>query len=242
MRNLSNSVRKRFARLKSFPQVKRLNDATFILDPSNWIDNRLLADVPFEAAQLEYARSCIGRLGITSCVDIGANFGLYTVSLGLMPEIQSAIAVEPVSRNFNQLCGNVFANRLDYKVRAHRCALGAAPGTATIHINPSSTGVSRFDLHDCGRDPDEFTQSERVDIVQGDELLPEFGAPVFVKIDVEGRGSLVLQGMERMLSTARGVIQIETDVDDDMTFAILDRHKWLLAHRVGADNYFEKRA
>ena len=114
MHNLSHSVRKRLTRhLATFPHIKQTSDATFILDPRNWIDNRIISDVPFEAEQMAFVKRRVRELGISQVIDIGANFGLYTITLGKMPEIQSVIAFEPVNRNFNQLCGNVFANRLD---------------------------------------------------------------------------------------------------------------------------------
>lgn len=243
MHNLSHSIRKRLARLKSFPQVKRINGAIFLLDPANWIDNRLLADVPFEAEQTRYIKSRIDALPVATFIDIGANFGLYAVTIGLMPKIASVIAFEPVSQNFNQLCGNVFVNRLNGKVTTHRLALGTADGSSAIHIDPTSTGVSRLDVTTADRDPSVFAVSEFVTIKRGDDVITDVShSGVAMKIDVEGHGAKVLQGMPRLLSSCHGLIQIESDVDDEATFQILDGHGWHLSHRIGADNYFEKPA
>lgn len=243
MSNLSHSIRKRLARLKSFPQVKRIDDAIFLLDPANWIDNRLLADVPFEAEQIAYVKSRIADLPIATVIDIGANFGLYAVTMGLLSKISSVIAFEPVSQNFNQLCGNVFVNRLNGKVTTHRCALGSFESALAIHINPQSTGVSRFDLKTADRDASVFTEAEFVTIKRGDDVLPDCRhSGVFIKIDVEGHSAEVLRGMPNFLSSTHGLIQMETDADDDATFHILDGHGWHFSHRIGGDNYFEKRS
>ena len=241
MHNLSHSVRKRLTRhLATFPHIKQTSDATFILDPRNWIDNRIISDVPFEAEQMAFVKRRVRELGISQVIDIGANFGLYTITLGKMPEIQSVIAFEPVNRNFNQLCGNVFANRLDSKVTAHRCALGASDATETIHIDPKSTGVARLDLATSHRNAAVFSESEAIQIRRGDDLLSRPESAVFMKIDVEGHGAEVLKGLERFLASSHGLIQIETDSDDAETFDILDHHHWHFSHRIGGDNYFEK--
>src|SRR6056297_772566 len=117
------SLAKRLARLGTSPVLRRRREATFLLDRNNWIDNRLIARAPFEEAQLAHARQRLTEERIDGIIDIGANFGLYSILLARLPGISAVEAFEPVRRNYNQLCGNIFANRLDAVITPHRLAL-----------------------------------------------------------------------------------------------------------------------
>lgn len=209
MRNPVLSAVKRVARYWPAPVVARRRGARFLLNPRNWIDNRLLAGAPFEDAQIENARALIRSRRIDLVVDIGANIGLYTVGLGLKPQVRNVIAFEPVRRNFAQLMGNVFLNGLSGRVDAHRLALGAGAGKATIHIDPTSTGVSRLDLETAERDTGAFIEHEEIEIARFDDVCDVEGRRAFVKIDVEGGAVGVLTGMSRFMSRNDPVFQIE---------------------------------
>lgn len=209
VKRLRASISKRFARLLSFPALVKRHGATFLLDPRDWIDNRLIARAPFEDAQIARSVELIDTRRLDAFLDIGANFGLYTVILGRLPQIKEVHAFEPVRRNFAQLMGNVFANELSAKVSAYRLALGPDPGSATIHIDPRSHGVSRIDLADAGRDLRAFAQTENIDIARLDDVLALSGRRCYVKIDVEGFASRVLVGMEHFLANNTVVLQVE---------------------------------
>lgn len=237
-----NSLKKRRARVRQFPiLVKRLG-AVFLLDPDNWIDNRLAAGVPYEEAQLAMAVSLVEQRGLGVVIDIGANFGLYTVVLGRVGKVHSVIAFEPVSRNYAQLMGNVFANRLWTKVESHRLALGAKPELTVINVNPRSTGVSRLDLATAGRELAVFTERESVVIARFDDVVGLSQSRCFVKIDVEGGAREVLSGMSRFLSNNEAVLQIELSEHENvpvkMDLAAMGFHEIAAIDR---DFYFARR-
>lgn len=208
------SIRKRTARHLSFPHIATHGGATFVLDPCNWIDNRLAAGVPFEVEQLALAQWTIRQSKLDTFIDIGANIGLYTVMLGRLQEIEQVIAFEPVRRNFNQLLANVFANKLDAKVDAHRIALSDHSGQATIHIDPRSTGVSRLDLEHCGRDRSVYSLQETIDLSRLDDACSLRGRRIYVKIDVEGHTREVLAGMAELFAHNVVYGQIEVTQED----------------------------
>ncbi len=203
------SLKKRLARHWPSAVLARRRGARFLLHPQNWIDNRLFVGAPFEGEQLAAAKEAIHARGIDLVVDIGANIGLYTVLLGQMPQIEKVICFEPVRRNFAQLMGNLFVNGLSGKVDAHRLALGAARGSAVIHIDPRSTGVSRLDLNTTERRSDAFAEHEKIEIAVFDDVCDIRGRKAFVKIDVEGGAAAVLAGMQRFLAGNFVVVQVE---------------------------------
>jgi FkbM family methyltransferase len=240
MRNPLTSLTKRLARFRAFPQISRRDGRVLILDPKNWIDTRLLAGAPYEVDQLNYVRNRMAALSIREVVDIGANIGLYSVALGLLPQVRKVHAFEPVRRNFNQLCGNVFANRLDDKVETHALALGAADGEAIIHVDPTSTGVSRLDKTTALRSAEVFQEQETIRIARGDAALPQRGLHAFIKIDVEGHTLGVLAGLGQFLAATTGLIQVEEEGNSDAIREKLTALGWRFDCQIDSDLYFEK--
>jgi len=241
MRNPINSIKKRLARLQSFPAVGSRGGALFLLDPQNWIDNRILAGVDYENKQLSKAKKLIAEYNVTIVVDIGANIGIYTIILGMESTVEMILAFEPVRRNYNQLLGNIFINRLDDKVRAHRVALGSAKGEAIIHIDPKSTNISRLEIGTADRDPSVFRQTETVVLERFDDIAPIVGRRVFVKIDVEGQAVEVIGGMKTFLERNKGVMQIEISRSESAVTDLLAESSWVPIDAIGVDHYFAKR-
>jgi FkbM family methyltransferase len=215
--------------------------ATFVLDPRNWTDNRVLARVPYEKAQFDHAKNEIAARGLDLMLDIGANFGLYAIVLANEPGMREVIAFEPVMRNYNQLCANIFANRLDHKVTAHRLALSDKNIKGqTIHMDPKSTNLARFDVATADRPPDVFRESEKIDVARFDDLFLFEGRRAFVKIDVEGEAERCLAGMENFFAKNSGVCQIEVSDCEPGVPAIMERHGWKLLRVIHLDHQFGK--
>lgn len=81
-------------------------------------------------------------------------------------------------------------------------ALGAAPGTATLHISegtPSLSSLSPEWIREVQRDPRfaAHTWGGRLEVKveTADQLISRFGLPAFLKVDVEGFELDVLRGL-----------------------------------------------
>jgi FkbM family methyltransferase len=233
------SITKRLNRVRSFPVLARRRGAVFLLDPQNWVDNRLLSGAPFEDEQLARARELIEAHALDVVFDIGANFGLYSILLGRLDRVTEIVAFEPVRRNHAQLLGNAFANGIAGKFEAHRIALGSSAEERTIHFDPRSTGVSRFDVVDSGRAASAFSVSETVTVRRFDDVCRLEGRRTFVKIDVEGHAPDVLAGMTRFLAANAAILQIEFSGDEgDRSRTHLDAAGYRPLGVIGADHYF----
>jgi FkbM family methyltransferase len=236
------SLSKHITRLRHFPLLVKCIDASFLLDPRNWIDNRLAAGVPFETEQLAWAARIISEEQLDTLIDVGANIGIYTVLLGRLPQIERVLAFEPIRRNFNQLSGNVFANSLDLKVDAYRVALSDRAARRTIHIDPISTGVSRLELTDCNRDVSVFTQEEEIRSARFDDLVTLKDRRIYLKIDVEGHALQALLGMERLFKSNRIFMQIEVDeATEQSVYKLLLSYDMMLTNKIGSDWYLSPR-
>jgi FkbM family methyltransferase len=126
--------------------------------------------------------------------DIGANVGHYALvaaSLGAR-----VVAVEPQAELSRRLRRRFQGSAA---VTVLQCAVGAAPGTATLHktadlsevasLRPDAGERSRF----ARSHP--FSLSETVEVVTLESLVERHGTPDFCKIDVEGHESAVLAGL-----------------------------------------------
>ncbi|MGJ3263646.1 MAG: FkbM family methyltransferase [Salinarimonas sp.] len=240
--SLIHSINKRVARLGANPTLARRHGALFLLDRRNWIDNRLLARAPFEDAQIAAARRVVQAERIDTVLDIGANIGLYSIVLGLLPAVAAVHAFEPVARNANQLGGNVFANALDDVVRVHRLALSDREGEAQIHVDPRSTGVSTLEAAQAARRAGAYRAQETVRLARLDDVLRLEGARVFVKIDVEGHALAVLRGMPRLLASNEVVLQVELlETDRTAIVTALDEAGYRLDAEISGDGVFRRR-
>ncbi len=206
---LLQSVAKRYYRLRRDPIIAHRFGGRFLLDPRNWIDNRILAGAPYEIDQLRQATELITSQKLDGFIDVGANIGIYSVLLGRLPQIEQVLAFEPMRRNYAQLHANLYLNHIEAKVEPHRRALGASPGEATLHIDPRSTGLARLALEGAERDPRVFTRNETVEVIRFDDHHPFTGRRLFLKIDVEGHAAGVLQGMRQLFARNYVVTQVE---------------------------------
>lgn len=241
MKNPLTSLTKRLARKWPAAILVRRRGARFLVHPQNWIDNRIVAGAPFEHRQIEAAKAEIAARNIDLVIDIGANIGLYTVLLGLLPQVKTVLAFEPVRRNFAQLMGNVFVNGLSNKVDAYRFALGAEPGSVTMHIDPTSTGVSRVDLSTTHRQSAAFAETETVDLCRFDDVCTLKGRRAFVKVDVEGAAVGVLEGMHAFLRDNDVVVQVElSETERDGVLRVLTDAGLRKLRMIEADAMFAK--
>jgi len=215
VRKIAVSIKKRIDRLmfNRFRVVKRYN-SRLLVDNRNWIDARIIVRKPYEVEQLRACAETIDRNGITTFIDVGANFGLYSIVLNNETALQTTYAFEPVTRNYYQMCGNIFINQLESRITPIQKALSDTNDTLTIHVDPHSTGVSRLSLNDSGRDNRVFSQRERIQCVTLDSHLNLSEEKVFIKIDVEGHEINALKGMTNTLRNNKAALQIEAFGDE----------------------------
>jgi FkbM family methyltransferase len=143
-------------------------------------------------------------------VDAGANEGLYALFASrLVGDRGRVVAVEPSSREFARLQRNVEQNALR-NVRAHRVALGAQPGTASLtiaeeaHAGQNTLGAFAYaGVRAAG--------AETVTVQRLDDLLAAEGRPrvAAIKIDVEGSELAVLRGARETLRRDQPLLLLE---------------------------------
>ncbi len=148
-------------------------------------------------------------------VDIGANFGTYTlIGAGLVGEQGRVIAIEPApaiaALLFESITMNGFAARTDLL----RCAVGADNGTATLHEFATRQGSNTLLLAIADAAHADYGETitarevpcRTLDAIVAD-LTPE--RIELVKIDVEGFEHAVLTGARDTLARFRPTLILE---------------------------------
>lgn len=132
-------------------------------------------------------------------LDIGANFGLYTVTSSTVVKNNGRLyAFEANPRTFELLKRTLYANRLaqNPNVVAINALVGAAAGRGTLHYAPEFLGGAS--MTDAGQGGAAKCSIE-LDMVTIDGLLPKDLAVDLVKIDVEGHEPFVIRGMRETI-------------------------------------------
>ena len=131
--------------------------------------------------------------------DVGACLGIHTFVAATHVPDGEVVAFEPMPTNRGALVDNMTVNRLD-NVTVQRAALADEDGTETFAIRESmEAGYGRHSL-----DVGSYEALRRIEVPtrRGTGLVVGDEAPVpnIVKIDVEGAGPLVLEGMRDILA------------------------------------------
>ncbi|EKE77328.1 FkbM family methyltransferase [Oceanibaculum indicum] len=142
----------------------------------------------------------------TVALDIGANTGLYTH--WLLRRARLVVAVEPIPR-LSQLVVRRFAAAVrDGRLIVENCALGNEDGSATLHIPDGMTALSTLQpLEGMANVADITVPVHRLDGLDSVRDLP-IG---FMKIDVEGFESAVIEGGLGLLRRHQPTILVEAE-------------------------------
>jgi len=127
-------------------------------------------------------------------VDIGGDIGYYALlEARIVGPAGRVIAVEPMPRNFLQLCRNVQANGYR-QIHTHQLAIGDRDGTAPLYLS------RRSNWHSMHRNPSTIGQIQ-VAVRTLDSLLASYDLSTvdLVRMDLEGYEVVVINGMCRTI-------------------------------------------
>jgi protein O-GlcNAc transferase len=138
-------------------------------------------------------------------IDIGANYGLFTLSMAKIVGPGGSIwAFEPASSTAAFLSESVAINGFSQVVLDQR-ALSAHAGIAQLSLNENS------EFNELVRDGASAGASETVALISLDDAMQEHGWSdiVFVKIDAEGEEGAIVRGGRNFFQTQSPLIQYE---------------------------------
>jgi|GEM_PF-568479 len=152
----------------------------------------------YETKTLSFLRNSGLIPSAPAVVDVGANIGNHSVFFGKIMNASSIVSFEPNPPVFSILSRNIELNDLS-KITQLYCA--AAGNAAT---KARSAGHK---LNNLGENSIVEDEAGDIDILRLDDL--NLSVVHFLKIDVEGYGSTVVDGASRLISTHRPTILME---------------------------------
>lgn len=233
IKRLYPSICKRWARL-TWPggyKLKAYNGLLLTLNHKNYIDRQIAFYGGYEQAQLRHLSAHMQK-GCDLFIDVGANFGLYSLQIAKHNWALNIHAFEPDARNYAQFGGNMYLNKLSDKITLHRFAVSDKKGDLSFVIYPeTSTGQTRV-----------ANQSEATTTLHATTLDDTFqleGKRITIKIDIEGHELAALKGAERLLKNNQCFLQIESFPENAKAIeAFLRDYDYHLQHRIDDDYYF----
>lgn len=176
-------------------------------------------------------------------VDVGANTGVYALSIAAEYPDAAVVAIEPNPDTAAALRANVEASGFEGRIATLDLGLGEEDGTLPFHRSsfPELSSFNRFNAERWGArvvGREEVAVRTLDGLIDGGELPP----PDHLKVDVEGFGPAVLRGARETLRAHRPIVYLEpharTEGEPDATGGTADELETLL----GAANYDVVRA
>lgn len=223
--------------------IKNYKNLLLLLRATNHLDRLLLSNIPFEVEQLQYFVELVNKFNANMFVDVGANFGLYSLSLAKAElGLDRIIAIEAQKENYNQLCGNIFLNKLDNMIETKGIGVSSSTGEVKFLKNKGgSTGTSRIQSTAPATTKFHNFEDSSIKVDTLDNLLGSIeGKIICFKIDVEGHEYHVLKGMRNILKNNRCLFQIEVLQNKEETIKTVNEVFGLKKiHMIGHDIYFD---
>ena len=154
--------------------------------------------------------------------DVGANVGIYAVTLAAGGPDRRVVAFEPSPPAVVCLRANVARNRLADRVEIHAYGLGDEHGTRPFYVS-TAPELSGFDRESATRWGATVGDRPNVPVRRLDDL--SLAPPDVIKLDVEGGGPAVLRGGHETLERHRPTLVVETHttgLDGESTRAMRD--------------------
>ena len=194
--------------------------ATLLVDPRDQFGSMIAYGWIGESGDLNvFCR--LARLG-ARVVDVGANFGLYSILTGRRVGPRGlVVAFEPVPRVFELLLQNIDLNGLGQIVVPNSCCAAGSRGKREFFVAKSA---SFSGLLNSGRSP--ITEVIRVSTIPLDEIELLADRPIDqMKIDVEGAELEVLAGAAHLIECSPDIViqfeathkNLKADAERDLT-------------------------
>jgi FkbM family methyltransferase len=162
----------------------------------------------YEPSQSKAFLELIEEVAPTVFVDIGANFGYYSL-LAVSAGVKRVLAFEPSPLVAPQLQRTIQLNPATLSpVELNPVAIADKNGTIAFWLNHYTANLGIGSIYP--RSGPRNNRAVEVACARGDDvLLPLAGNRVLMKIDIEGAELKALQGMARVLDEVRPVLVVE---------------------------------
>lgn len=179
-----------------------------IKDP---IDKIVFYKNGYEEKQIKFLSDWIRTNKANIFIDVGANFGIYSLRISKLFKTLRIIAFEPVLTTFDKLIMNIKINNLEKKIETFNLGLSNTDGLKRMvtlkRRDYVQSGGFSFNIPK-GKFSNEIITQYHKSII-GDKVLKFKKKKIVIKIDVEGYENKVLLGIKNLLKNNKILLQIE---------------------------------
>jgi len=205
LQNIILRIQRAYYRNVSSEKILRRAGMMWSLDPRDKLQNMLMAGRVFEEYEIERCIRTIKEIGIDVFVDIGANFGLYTVLVGGNNPSVEIISFEPAPKTYMSLRENIRLNELDKRVQVWPVALSNVISSAEMKFDPLKSGGAHIVHESIHKDGTII----KVETDMLDNRCDLRDKRCLIKIDVEGHAGSVIEGARITLLRNWCIVQVE---------------------------------
>ncbi|MDI9406330.1 MAG: FkbM family methyltransferase [Chitinophagaceae bacterium] len=166
-------------------------------------------------------------------VDIGANYGIYTLPLAAkIGKHGKVFSFEPASETAKTLEKSIAANQLSQRIVLNRAAVGKESCKAKLSIESQSELNS---VADSSTHLNTTRRTEDIDVFSLDDWIKSHqleDSISIMKIDAEGQESAILQGGAKFFATQSPLVMYEIKAGSDMNLGLINEFSEL-----GYDSY-----
>ena len=151
-------------------------------------------------------KNALSKYGINLAIDVGANEGQFVNYLREAGYKGKVISYEPLSDAYEKL---IRLHSADSAFEARKKAIGDSDGTISINVSKNSVSSSILPIlkeHVTAAPESSYSGTETVPIAKLDSEFPKSstaGSNIFLKIDVQGYESKVLDGAGAFLKEVK---------------------------------------
>ena len=217
---------------------------SLLLDPRNLADRRVLETGTFEPEQQALCGAVLkhwqNTTGATACfVDVGTNWGLYSLQVAKNKLAQHVVALEPDPINRAHFAANMLLNNVVEDITLHPAAAWHSVGTVAFQNTSLKTGARDrgwAQVADVSTEQSHTTIDVPATTV--DAVVPADATHVYLKIDTEGAEAQALQGASQTLQAKTVCLQIECEKANRAALAPFARAPWHKVGEYGVDVFY----
>jgi FkbM family methyltransferase len=179
-----------------------------IKDP---IDKIVFYKNEYEEKQINFLFDWIKKNKPNIFIDIGANFGFYSLRISKLFKTLKVIAFEPVLTTFKKLNTNIKINNLKKKIKTYNIGLSNTDGLKKMIAQKKDGYIQSggFSFNIINRKINHNHIIQYYKSIRGDKILKFQKKKIILKIDVEGYEDKVLLGMKNLLKKNQVLLQVE---------------------------------
>ena len=240
IQKLRKSFLRRFLFLTKREKLSfKLNDILLNLDIRDSIDREIYFTGQYEEKQIQLLIENIKKFNIHRFIDVGANIGVYALSIASSISNITVDAFEPHHGAFERMEVNVRQNNLSNIVNCHNLALSDENKEGYL-----SAGY-RFGKYQSGGAKVSPLGEIKIKQVRGDDIIKDSNNVIAIKIDVEGFELSVLRGFVNLIKNNKVFLQIEIfEAEFTKTSSFLEKYNFKLidkgtfTHQETVQDYF----